>query len=140
MKKDGSIRIARRLLIMQVQGTKLFFTFPLELIIYEWYSLMAWWVYIYYLIKWFIFITLMSKKSYLFFDGLQLDLPVYLLLLFERISYYFLAPRLLDDILNAVFVATYRIQHFAWRRPWVLISHTIFFLGSATFLTLLLEV
>lgn len=34
LKKDGSIRIARRLLIMQVQGTKLFFTFPLELIIY----------------------------------------------------------------------------------------------------------
>lgn len=58
----------------------------------------------------------MSKKSYLFFDGLQLDLPVYLLLLFERIGYYFLAPRLLDDILNAVFVATHGIQHFAWRR------------------------
>lgn len=35
LKKDGTIRVARRLLILQVQGTKLFFPFPLEVIISE---------------------------------------------------------------------------------------------------------
>ena len=35
LKKDGSIRVARRLLLLQVQGTKLFFPFPVEVIISE---------------------------------------------------------------------------------------------------------
>ena len=33
LKKDNPIRIARRILVLQVQGTRLLFPFPLEIII-----------------------------------------------------------------------------------------------------------
>lgn len=33
LKKDNPIRVARRVLVLQVQGTKLLFPFPLEIII-----------------------------------------------------------------------------------------------------------
>lgn len=33
LRKDNPIRVARRILVLQVQGTKLLFPFPLEIII-----------------------------------------------------------------------------------------------------------